>query len=134
MISGEEIIKSLQAEMAKYEDEYNLIEKEIKETTVNYNDMMSKLLTKKEQVRGSYTALYNQVQKLAGNAVAEPAKEADVEEVTETKAEEPIDVPVETGLSAEDIAKITKVTKQKTTSKKAPVADVPDYLKEEYGV
>lgn len=137
MMSAEEIIKSLQAEMTAYENEYAQIEKEIKETSVNYNDMMSKLLTKKEQIRGSYTALYNQVQKLVGEPEKHETAEPDVEDAPASVKEQAHEVneePVETSLSAEEIAKITKLTKAPSKVKQPDVADVPEYLKEEYGV
>ena len=63
----EEILKSIQEEMTKKEQEFNLVENEIKTLEENYNVRMKQLLDAKEQIRGAYTALHIQLEKFKKN-------------------------------------------------------------------
>ena len=75
----EEILKSIQEEMTKKEQEFNLVENEIKTLEENYNVRMKQLLDAKEQIRGAYTALHMQLEKF----------KKDDEKVEEPKQEKP---------------------------------------------
>jgi len=148
MVSGEEILASLQEEMQKCSDEFKKINDMIENTTQEYNDKISQLLTRKEQVRGTYTGLYNQYQKFMGNAPIQerPVDEnkheqdkvvpADTPKVEKTKpAPEPkIDTPkvtkqTKTGLTPEERAKLKQVTTKQTDSKGN---EIPEYLQDSY--
>ena len=159
MVSAEEILKSLQDEMQKCSDEFKNINDIIEKTTQEYNDKISQLLTRKEQVRGTYTGLYNQYQKFVGTApnnaesnsenvsvpeVAAPTETVEKEEVpaveekpdTSTKVVDAIKKEqtkqtkqTKTGLTPEERAKLKQVT-TKQTDKKGN--EIPEYLQDSY--
>ena len=148
----EEILKSIQEEMTKKEQEFNLVENEIKTLEENYNVRMKQLLDAKEQIRGAYTALYLQLEKFKKDDEKkeepyltdtettireEPKKEPvkiktskKVEKKEEPKKEEPKE-KINVGLTPEEIAKINKaVTKPKAIDNNGN--EIPDYLQTEY--
>lgn len=152
MISVEEILNSLQAEMQKCSEEFKYINDTIEQTTQEYNDKISQLLTRKEQVRGTYTGLYNQYQKFMGNnespavekvETPEPAevtasetekveqpKKDEIKPVTETKKETPKTTKqTKTGLTPEERAKLKQVTTKQTDNKGN---EIPEYLQDSY--
>lgn len=148
MVSAEEILKSLQDEMQKCSDEFKNINDMIEKTTQEYNDNISQLLTRKEQIRGTYTGLYNQYQKFVGAETNNIVPEVKDEPATPIKDEQPIEVEKETnikeskketpktvkqttkaGLTPEERAKLKQVTTKKTDAKGN---EIPEYLQDSY--
>lgn len=112
----EEILKSIQEEMTKKEQEFNLVENEIKTLEENYNVRMKQLLDAKEQIRGAYTALHIQLEKF----------KKDDEKVEEPKQEEPYLTDEKTTIKAEPKKDKTPVNIKKTTAKKTePKQETP---------
>ena len=151
----EEILKSIQEEMTKKEQEFTLVENEIKTLEENYNVRMKQLLEAKEQIRGAYTALHIQLEKFKKDdekkeepyltdtettIKEEPKKEPikvkttkkteKVEKKEEPKTETPKEKVV-AGLTPEEIAKINQAVT--TPNKKDNNGnEIPDYLQTEY--
>jgi hypothetical protein len=153
----EEILKSMKADMDKKEQEFNTVLNELKVLEENYTARKKQLLEAKEQIRGAYTALYEQYTKFvkeedkptdtpvgaATQTVADKVEEKPVTEIPkkeskpkvtkqvnkteETKSEE----KVVAGLTPEEIAKINKaVTKPNVKDEKGN--EIPEYLQPEY--
>lgn len=165
MVDSNEIINSIKNDMAEQENIFNQIRLELEKleqehTTFeqNYLARKTQLEAGREQVRGSYTALYRQLEKFAkdelpqpeqskpqdDNKVQEESKALEENQPQPTKTEpkstkkstkkEQLSQPKEkvvAGLTAEEIAKINSAIPQP-----GKVDDngneIPDYLQIEY--
>ena len=149
-MDNNEIIKSLQEEMAQKEKEYNLYGSQLKQLNQEMEDIKNEYNTKKasleaniERVRGAYTVIYNQLKKFGVIQETQPTeKEVKVDEKvkTETKSKavkKATDVKSEkksekdSGLTKEEIDKISKAVSNNNV-KDANGNVVPDYLQAEY--
>lgn len=147
MVDGNDIMKSILADMQKYDAEFKENENKVAKLEQEYVAEMRKLQTRQEQLRGLYTGLYEQYKKFANEKVENPeatatSKDAeinnDVATVVEERAEDVADTNVDTAgdLDVENGDTLTqaeiqdiKDTLNKTEKNIATSDDVPDYLK-----
>lgn len=165
MVDSNEIINSIKNDMAEQENMFNQIRLELEKleqehTTFeqNYLARKAQLEAGREQIRGSYTALYRQLEKFAKDELPKPdqaepqnenkvSEESSTQEVKQpepakaepkptkksTKKEQPSQPKekVVAGLTAEEIAKINSAIPQpgKVDDKGN---EIPDYLQTEY--
>lgn len=117
----EEILKSIQEEMTKKEQEFSLVENEIKTLEENYSVRMKQLLEAKEQIRGAYTALHIQLEKFKKE---DEKKEEPKQE--EPKQEEPYLTDTETTIKEAPKKEPVKIkTTKKTEKKEEPKTETP---------
>ena len=132
------ILKAIEEDLVKYKNDFVLVENQIQD-----------LVDKREQIRGAYTALYNQYIKFKENS-SEPENNVEKESVKEdikksveeadekpkrnrkSKEEKPeVKERVVAGLSKEEIEKINQAIPQ-PNMKDSNGNEIPSYLQTEY--
>lgn len=154
MTNVDEILKSIQDEMGKYEAQYTAVCEDIKVAVKEYNEKIqalqeegntkvAQLEAKREQLRGMYTSLYNQYHKFVGDEKAtDVEKSADeVTQTSNTQQEHKVDFSVpkkksksamKSVLSEEDKAKIAQIASSDNNDKDKNGNEIPEYLRNEY--
>ena len=155
MVSGEEILKSMRAQMEEYKKQFDAVSKEIDRIGVEYqtkidelqqerirlvnegNAKLEELKAKREQISGMHSALFqqcNQYEKLEDDKSADTVKKKSSKPQKVEKA-----VKQEETLTEDDLAKLKEIVKpepaqdvQKSAPKLPAEKDIPDYLKDSY--
>lgn len=136
-----DVLKSIKEEMEIKEKEFNQVVDELTILEQNYKTRKTQLESAKEQIRGAYTALYQQLQKFAADQLSKPEiKQVELEQevkkdikpkATKSTKKETSTEKVVAGLTPEEIAKINKAVPQQNM-KDSNGNDIPDYLQQEY--
>ena len=156
MANVDEILKSIQEEMNKYEAQYTAVCEDIRVAVKEYNEKIqalqeegntkvAQLEAKREQLRGMYTSLYNQYHKFVGDGKDTVTVNPTDEDVQTPNAQkESLDVnsvskkksksSTKSVLSEEDKAKIAQITSSDTkdNDKDKNGNEIPEYLRNEY--
>ena len=144
--------KQLEEQLANYKNEFQLVNNELDRLITTTNKVIEdaekkqkELEMRREQIRGSYTAIYNilfQAEKAEAEQPVEGENQVTKAETitTEPVAEQEVQMnnvvaeEVETtnlsDLTETEVNQIQQVVKQE--NKKPKDSDIPDYLKEEY--
>ena len=135
MINAEDILKSMQEQMQEYSKQFDEINAQIEQMQVEYEKNIQAALSRREQIRGQYTSIYNTYMKFKEQP-ENTEKQAEVVNITDTqksKSKSSKSVKKEESnnkvLSEEELAKLQKAMNK---SKDINEADIPDYLKDEY--
>lgn len=151
MVDGNDIMKSILADMQKYDAEFKENENKVAKLEQEYVAEMRKLQTRQEQLRGLYTGLYEQYKKFANEkteAVTEVSTDTDTVSPTDSVDNNVSDEIVETAetvenAESEDTINVEEVAEALTESEIEDIKntlntsdkkddsndDIPDYLK-----
>lgn len=149
MVDGSEILKSIRADMDKYEAQYKEVCETITKTVKEYNDKLlalqeegtnkvKQLENTREQIRGMYTGLYNQYHQFTGDTAETTEAPVEAPAPEEKKVTEPKKKTKTTKseLSDEDKAKLAQITgatsQNQTAVKDKNGNEIPEYLQDEY--
>ena len=135
MVNAEDILKSMQEQMQEYSKQFDEINAQIEQMQVEYEKNIQAALSRREQIRGQYTSIYNTYMKFKEQP-ENTEKQAEVVNITDaqkSKSKSSKSVKKEESnnkvLSEEELAKLQKaINKPKDVNE----ADIPDYLKDEY--
>lgn len=135
MVNAEDILKSMQEQMQEYSKQFDEINAQIEQMQVEYEKNIQAALSRREQIRGQYTSIYNTYMKFKEQPES-AEKQAEVVNITDAqkgKSKNSKSVKKEESnnkvLSEEELAKLQKaINKPKDVNE----ADIPDYLKDEY--
>ena len=135
MVNAEDIFKSMQEQMQEYSKQFDEINAQIEQMQVEYEKNIQAALSRREQIRGQYTSIYNTYMKFKEQP-ENTEKQAEVVNITDaqkSKSKSSKSVKKEESnnkvLSEEELAKLQKaINKPKDVNE----ADIPDYLKDEY--
>lgn len=135
MVNAEDILKSMQEQMQEYSKQFDEINAQIEQMQVEYEKNIQAALSRREQIRGQYTSIYNTYMKFKEQPES-AEKQAEVVNITDAqkgKLKNSKSVKKEESnnkvLSEEELAKLQKaINKPKDVNE----ADIPDYLKDEY--
>ena len=135
MVNAEDILKSMQEQMQEYSKQFDEINAQIEQMQVEYEKNIQAALSRREQIRGQYTSIYNTYMKFKEQPES-AEKQAEVVNITDaqkSKSKSSKSVKKEESnnkvLSEEELAKLQKAMNK---SKDINEADIPDYLKDEY--
>lgn len=135
MVNAEDILKSMQEQMQEYSKQFDEINAQIEQMQVEYEKNIQAALSRREQIRGQYTSIYNTYMKFKEQP-ENTEKQAEVVNITDaqkSKSKSSKSVKKEESnnkvLSEEELAKLQKAMNK---SKDVNEADIPDYLKDEY--
>lgn len=135
MVNAEDILKSMQEQMQEYSKQFDEINAQIEQMQVEYEKNIQAALSRREQIRGQYTSIYNTYMKFKEQP-ENTEKQAEVVNITDaqkSKSKSSKSVKKEESnnkvLSEEELAKLQKAMNK---SKDINEADIPDYLKDEY--
>lgn len=135
MVNAEDILKSMQEQMQEYSKQFDEINAQIEQMQVEYEKNIQAALSRREQIRGQYTSIYNTYMKFKEQPEG-TEKQAEVVNMTDaqkSKSKNSKSVKKEESnnkvLSEEELAKLQKAMNK---SKDINEADIPDYLKDEY--
>ena len=135
MVNAEDILKSMQEQMQEYSKQFDEINAQIEQMQVEYEKNIQAALSRREQIRGQYTSIYNTYMKFKEQPES-TEKQAEVVNITDaqkSKSKSSKSVKKEESnnkvLSEEELAKLQKAMNK---SKDINEADIPDYLKDEY--
>ena len=135
MVNAEDILKSMQEQMQEYSKQFDEINAQIEQMQVEYEKNIQAALSRREQIRGQYTSIYNTYMKFKEQP-ENTEKQAEVVNITDaqkSKSKNSKSVKKEESnnkvLSEEELAKLQKAMNK---SKDINEADIPDYLKDEY--
>ena len=135
MVNAEDILKSMQEQMQEYSKQFDEINAQIEQMQVEYEKNIQAALSRREQIRGQYTSIYNTYMKFKEQP-ENTEKQAEVVNITDAqkgKSKNSKSVKKEESnnkvLSEEELAKLQKAMNK---SKNINEADIPDYLKDEY--
>lgn len=135
MVNAEDILKSMQEQMQEYSKQFDEINAQIEQMQVEYEKNIQAALSRREQIRGQYTSIYNTYMKFKEQPES-AEKQAEVVNITDaqkSKSKSSKSVKKEESnnkvLSEEELAKLQKAMNK---SKDVNEADIPDYLKDEY--
>lgn len=135
MVNAEDILKSMQEQMQEYSKQFDEINAQIEQMQVEYEKNIQAALSRREQIRGQYTSIYNTYMKFKEQP-ENTEKQAEVVNITDaqkSKSKSSKSVKKEESnnkvLSEEELAKLQKAMNK---SKNINEADIPDYLKDEY--
>lgn len=135
MVNAEDILKSMQEQMQEYSKQFDEINAQIEQMQVEYEKNIQAALSRREQIRGQYTSIYNTYMKFKEQP-ENTEKQAEVVNITDaqkSKSKSSKSVKKEESnnkvLSEEELAKLQKAMNK---SKDVNEVDIPDYLKDEY--
>lgn len=135
MVNAEDILKSMQEQMQEYSKQFDEINAQIEQMQVEYEKNIQAALSRREQIRGQYTSIYNTYMKFKEQP-ENTEKQAEVVNITDaqkSKSKSSKSVKKEESnnkvLSEEELAKLQKAMNK---SKDVNETDIPDYLKDEY--
>lgn len=135
MVNAEDILKSMQEQMQEYSKQFDEINAQIEQMQIEYEKNIQAALSRREQIRGQYTSIYNTYMKFKEQP-ENTEKQAEVVNITDaqkSKSKSSKSVKKEESnnkvLSEEELAKLQKAMNK---SKNINEADIPDYLKDEY--
>lgn len=135
MVNAEDILKSMQEQMQEYSKQFDEINAQIEQMQVEYEKNIQAALSRREQIRGQYTSIYNTYMKFKEQPES-AEKQAEVVNIADTqkgKSKNSKSVKKEESnnkvLSEEELAKLQKAMNK---PKDVNEADIPDYLKDEY--
>lgn len=135
MVNAEDILKSMQEQMQEYSKQFDEINAQIEQMQVEYEKNIQAALSRREQIRGQYTSIYNTYMKFKEQPES-AEKQAEVVNITDAqkgKSKNSKSIKKEESnnkvLSEEELAKLQKAMNK---SKDINEADIPDYLKDEY--
>ena len=135
MVNAEDILKSMQEQMQEYSKQFDEINAQIEQMQTEYEKNIQAALSRREQIRGQYTSIYNTYMKFKEQP-ENTEKQAEVVNITDaqkSKSKSSKSVKKEESnnkvLSEEELAKLQKAMNK---SKNINEADIPDYLKDEY--
>ena len=135
MVNAEDILKSMQEQMQEYSKQFDEINAQIEQMQVEYEKNIQAALSRREQIRGQYTSIYNTYMKFKEQpeSVEKQAEVVNITDAQKGKSKNSKSVKKEESnnkvLSEEELAKLQKaINKPKDVNE----ADIPDYLKDEY--
>ena len=135
MVNAEDILKSMQEQMQEYSKQFDEINAQIEQMQVEYEKNIQSALSRREQIRGQYTSIYNTYMKFKEQPEG-VEKQAEVVNITDTqksKSKNSKSIKKEESnsktLSEEELAKLQKAMNKSSVVNEA---DIPDYLKDEY--
>ena len=135
MVNAEDILKSMQEQMQEYSKQFDEINAQIEQMQVEYEKNIQAALSRREQIRGQYTSIYNTYMKFKEQpeGVEKQAEVVNITDAQKGKSKNSKSVKKEESnnkvLSEEELAKLQKaINKPKDVNE----ADIPDYLKDEY--
>ena len=135
MVNAEDILKSMQEQMQEYSKQFDEINAQIEQMQVEYEKNIQAALSRREQIRGQYTSIYNTYMKFKEQP-ENTEKQAEVVNITDaqkSKSKNSKSVKKEESnsktLSEEELAKLQKAMNKSSVVNEA---DIPDYLKDEY--
>lgn len=135
MVNAEDILKSMQEQMQEYSKQFDEINAQIEQMQVEYEKNIQSALSRREQIRGQYTSIYNTYMKFKEQPES-AEKQAEVVNITDaqkSKSKNSKSVKKEESnsktLSEEELAKLQKAMNKSSVVNEA---DIPDYLKDEY--
>ena len=135
MVNAEDILKSMQEQMQEYSKQFDEINAQIEQMQVEYEKNIQSALSRREQIRGQYTSIYNTYMKFKEQPES-AEKQAEVVNITDTqksKSKNSKSIKKEESnsktLSEEELAKLQKAMNKSSVVNEA---DIPDYLKDEY--
>lgn len=135
MVNAEDILKSMQEQMQEYSKQFDEINAQIEQMQVEYEKNIQAALSRREQIRGQYTSIYNTYMKFKEQPenTEKQAEVVNITDVQKSKSKSSKSVKKEESnnkvLSEEELAKLQKAMNK---SKDINEADIPDYLKDEY--
>ena len=157
MVKVDDILKSMQEDMTKYEQEYNSITEQINTIISEYNKKIDELQqerialqkegnaklqaleARKEQLSGMHKSLYDQYNKFKGTDSKDIVKDKKVAEKSNKKATEVVkNIPPKNDiLSSEELSKLSEIVNTKSNSAEKPNVDengneIPEYLQDSY--
>ena len=135
MVNAEDILKSMQEQMQEYSKQFDEINAQIEQMQVEYEKNIQAALSRREQIRGQYTSIYNTYMKFKEQpeSAEKQAEVVNIADAQKGKSKNSKSVKKEESnnkvLSEEELAKLQKaINKPKDVNE----ADIPDYLKDEY--
>ena len=132
MVHAEDILKSMQEQMQEYSKQFDEINAQIEQMQIEYEKNIQSALSRREQIRGQYTSIYNTYMKFKEQPES-VEKQAEVVNITDTQKSKSKSVKKEESnsktLSEEELAKLQKAMNKSSVVNEA---DIPDYLKDEY--
>ena len=135
MVNAEDILKSMQEQMQEYSKQFDEINAQIEQMQVEYEKNIQAALSRREQIRGQYTSIYNTYMKFKEQPenTEKQAEVVNIADAQKSKSKSSKSVKKEESnnkvLSEEELAKLQKAMNK---SKNINEADIPDYLKDEY--
>ena len=135
MVNAEDILKSMQEQMQEYSKQFDEINAQIEQMQVEYEKNIQAALSRREQIRGQYTSIYNTYMKFKEQPenTEKQAEVVNIADAQKSKSKSSKSVKREESnnkvLSEEELAKLQKAMNK---SKDINEADIPDYLKDEY--
>lgn len=135
MVNAEDILKSMQEQMQEYSKQFDEINAQIEQMQVEYEKNIQAALSRREQIRGQYTSIYNTYMKFKEQPenTEKQAEVVNIADAQKSKSKSSKSVKKEESnnkvLSEEELAKLQKAMNK---SKDINEADIPDYLKDEY--